>query len=352
MKVIHLQSIVFVLLSSLTAAAHDVDGYLRQDTRRSTLMEQHLIDDSTANQVNKESLFLRKNKHDVKLNNNAVLLKEEEEPRSLLSSWCAPTTPEMWHPNYSAAWNTGGSTLKADCDSPGYSTQLECCQAAYGGQISDACIKGLPTPPTFSPTTAAGAAGKWYAEQGPAWSNGGCTNTIPYPIYATVFFDTQLSCCKGAFGGQMSGACMKGLPNPPTAAPTTTGGVGGKWYADYDTSWPKAGCKNTTPYPIYAGTFYDSQLLCCKGAFAGQPDNACLQKLANPPTAAPTNVADLRHCPQAGILFPTYFRTSALCVICIYVLHTLEYCTSSTRRILMFRTFALPKNRVEIWRDK
>ena len=46
----------------------------------------------------------------------------------------------------------------------------------------------------------------------------------------------------------------------------------------------------------------------------------------------------------------SYFRTSGLCVICNYVLHTLEYCTSSTRRILMFRTFALPKNRVEIWR--
>jgi len=30
------------------------------------------------------------------------------------------------------------------------------------------------------------------------------------------------------------------------------------------------------------------------------------------------------------------FRTSGLCVICNYVLHTLEYCTSSTRRILCF----------------
>jgi len=47
----------------------------------------------------------------------------------------------------------------------------------------------------------------------------------------------------------------------------------------------------------------------------------------------------------------SYFRTSGLCVICNYVLHT-RVCTSSTRRILMFRTFALPKNRVEIWRDK
>jgi len=33
----------------------------------------------------------------------------------------------------------------------------------------------------------------------------------------------------------------------------------------------------------------------------------------------------------------SYFRTSGLCVICNYVLHTLEYCTSSARRILMFR---------------
>jgi len=36
----------------------------------------------------------------------------------------------------------------------------------------------------------------------------------------------------------------------------------------------------------------------------------------------------------------SYFRTSGLCVICNYVLHTLEYCTSSARRILMFRTIS------------
>ena len=40
--------------------------------------------------------------------------------------------------------------------------------------------------------------------------------------------------------------------------------------------------------------------------------------------------------PQAGSLFPTFVCTSGLCVICNYVLHTLEYCTSSTRRILCF----------------
>ena len=47
---------------------------------------------------------------------------------------------------------------KPDCDSPGYTTQLECCQTACGcgGQVSGACIRQLPTSPTDM-------IGKWYA---------------------------------------------------------------------------------------------------------------------------------------------------------------------------------------------
>jgi hypothetical protein len=74
---------------------------------------------------------------------------------------------------------------------------------------------------TSTPSASPAAAGKWYAEQG-TWSIGGCKNTIPYPVYATVFFDNQLACCKGAFDGQTSGACIKGIPNPPTFSPTTS----------------------------------------------------------------------------------------------------------------------------------
>jgi len=187
---------------------------------------------------------------DVKINNYS-----RDQKRYLLSPWCDSTTPEMWHPNFSVAWSGRGCTLKADCDSRGYSTQVECCKGAFGGQMSGACIKGLPNPPTFSPTTAAGASGKWYVDQGGAWSTGGCKNTIPYPTYATVFFDTQLLCCKGAFGGQTSGACINGLPNPPTFSPTTAAGASGKWYVDQGGSWSTGGCKNTIPYPIYATVF-------------------------------------------------------------------------------------------------
>ncbi len=87
---------------------------------------------------------------------------------------------------------------------------------------------GLPNPPTAkpsvapttvapmtkSPTTVAGQDGGWYADYGTTWLIAGCKKTLPKPIYATVFYDTQLKCCKGAFGGQISGACIMGLPNP------------------------------------------------------------------------------------------------------------------------------------------
>jgi hypothetical protein len=182
---------------------------------------------------------------------------------------------------------------------------------------------GLPNPPTAkpsvapttvapttkSPTTVAGQGGGWYADYATAWPNAGCKNTTPLPNYATTFYDTQLACCKAAFGGQTTNACIQGLPNPPTAkpsvapttvapttkSPTTAAGQGGGWYADYGTAWPNAGCKNTTPLPVYATQFYATQLACCKAAFGGQTSNACIQGLPNPPTAkpsvAPTTVA-------------------------------------------------------------
>jgi hypothetical protein len=59
MKLIYLPSIV-LLFSVSTAAARDVDGNLRQDTRRSTLIEQHVIDVDTVLQVDEEPSRLLK----------------------------------------------------------------------------------------------------------------------------------------------------------------------------------------------------------------------------------------------------------------------------------------------------
>ena len=113
---IYLLSIVLVLLSAPNAAARDVDGHLRQDTRRSTLIDkQHLINGDKENQVDEESSsrfikvftnrrlpkWLTEHAVTVKHDNNAVHLEEQEQDdneRELLSPWCDPTTPVEWHP--------------------------------------------------------------------------------------------------------------------------------------------------------------------------------------------------------------------------------------------------------------
>ena len=191
----------------------------------------------------------------------------------------------MWHPDYKTAWNVAGCKYKADCDSPGYDSESKCCNVEFAGQVSGVCIGQLVNP-LDSPNAA-----KWYADYTLVWSFGVCKNTAPYPIYATTFFTTQLECCKSVFPGQTSHACLAGLPNPPTMAPITAGGVGGHWYADYLTAWPIAGCKNTAPFPNHATIFYGSQLDCCKGAYSDQTSEACFKGLLNPPTKSPTKLS-------------------------------------------------------------
>ena len=115
--------------------------------------------------------------------------------------------------NYSQPWPTSGCVQKADCDSPGYADQATCCAAHYGGQTGGDCSNVIATTNQI--------AGKYYADYATPWPTAGCKNTLPHPIYATVFYTTQLECCKGAFGGQKSEACIKGIPtNPPTSTPS------------------------------------------------------------------------------------------------------------------------------------
>ena len=138
----------------------------------------------------------------------------------------------------------------------------------------------------------------WHPNYSVAWIDSGCIQTrdCNSPGYAT-----QLECCKGQYGGQTSGACLAGLPAPPTNAPTNAAGAAAaKWYADYATPWPSAGCKSETPYPIYATYFYDSELACCKGAYGGQDSGACLGGLPNPPTKVPTALPTLKPTSAAG----------------------------------------------------
>ncbi|KAL3782524.1 hypothetical protein ACHAW5_010895, partial [Stephanodiscus triporus] len=271
---------------------------------------------------------------------NVSAVNNVEDERSLQwVPWCWVNNqppPAKYHPVYSAGWNDGFCELSSDCNSPGYDTQLECCNAAFANQGSGACYGGLPDPPTDSPTASptdrptesptpvTGAAVPW------CWVNNQPPPAKYHPVYSAGWndgfcefssdcnspgYDTQLECCKAAFANQGSGACYGGLPDPPTDSPTSsptdsptesptpvptkspvkpapTTGTADFWYPDYSVAWSEGGCSNALPLP-YANIGdrpnYPTQLECCKAAFANQGSGACYGGLPDPPTDSPTS---------------------------------------------------------------
>jgi len=195
-------------------------------------------------------------------------------------------TVAAYHPNYLLPWPQGKCEFAITCNSPGYSTELECCKAAYAGQTDNYCISHLANPPTQHPTKLGGP-DVYYPDYTLDWSDGKCINTTPVPS-GRLTYTSMLGCCKAAYGGQMSMKCIQSLPNPPTGAPTKVGG--GVFYPDYSLPWPEGKCINTTPVPSGRPT-YTTMLACCKGAYGGQMSNACINALPNPPTPSPTKVS-------------------------------------------------------------
>ncbi|EJK73206.1 hypothetical protein THAOC_05193, partial [Thalassiosira oceanica] len=158
------------------------------------------------------------------------------------------------YPDYDSAWSVAGCKNELPLpfnrgDRPEYGTHLECCKNAYGGQTSGQCLSELASPLTTSPTIAGGIGDKWYPDYETAWSEAGCKADLPVPS-GRPNYDTHLECCKGAYGGQTSGKCLSQLASPPTTSPTIAGGIGDKWYPDYDTAWSEAGCKADLPLPF------------------------------------------------------------------------------------------------------
>jgi hypothetical protein len=151
---------------------------------------------------------------------------------------------KTWYANYDTTWINSGCTNTTPLPiyaTTFFTTQLECCKAAFMGQLSGACLIGLPNPttplPTSLPTTSPSYLptstptksltsinpneGKWYANYGTVWINARCRNTLPHPNYATLFFESQLECCKSAHAGQTRGACLNGLRSNSPIIPTT-----------------------------------------------------------------------------------------------------------------------------------
>lgn len=190
---------------------------------------------------------------------------------------------DYWWPDYDTPWadagckNTIPTTFNKN-DRPSYATQLACCKGAYAGQMSGKCLSQLPNPPTLSPT-GAGGLDYWYPDYDTPWDRATCKNDRPLPFLpgGRPTYDTQLACCKGAYGGQISGACVAALPNPPTSSPTPAGGAD-FWYPDYENNnWATAYCKNDLPLPFRIGDrpTFDTQQACCDKSYGGQTSHKC-----------------------------------------------------------------------------
>ncbi|KAL7527404.1 hypothetical protein ACHAXR_001945, partial [Thalassiosira sp. AJA248-18] len=148
--------------------------------------------------------------------------------------------PKQWHPVYAAGWKDGYCRYDVDCDTPGYSTELDCCKRAYVNQISGHCMNTLPSPPTMSPTETGGP-GIYYPDYVTAWDQATCINKRPVPSGRPIY-SNMLACCKSSYRGQMSGKCISMLPNPPTSSPTNSDFEADFWYPMYETAWDQSGC--------------------------------------------------------------------------------------------------------------
>ena len=236
--------------------------------------------------------------------------------------WCwvdGVEPAKKWHPVYAAGWDAGHCEENSDCNAPAYDSELDCCKHVYLNQESGACLGSLPNPPTKTPTSTPtgnpvvaptpptppaptptdGKAGFWYPDYETSdWSMGVCKNDWPLPYENESDrpnYPTQLQCCQAAYGGQMSGACLGSLPNPPTKTPTSaptgspvvtppsptppTDGTAGFWYPDYATNWFDAGCLNTWPLVGFNENDrpkFGTQLECCNQAYSGQTSMACI----------------------------------------------------------------------------
>ena len=70
---------------------------------------------------------------------------------------------------------------------------------------------------------------KWYPSGGSAWTDGFCNFERQCNGNYGQGYSTNLACCKGFFGGQVSGVCLSKLASPPTTSPTISGGLVDFW---------------------------------------------------------------------------------------------------------------------------
>ena len=133
---------------------------------------------------------------------------------------------DVWYPKYDEEWLNGYCTNAAPIPNgrPTYKSELACCQGAYAGQASGACLRELPSPPTSSPT---GEGGFFYPVYGTSgYEKSYCDNAPagvkPWFQVGSTLFVTQVQCCKKWFPNQPGDFCLRREPTFGTISPTVT----------------------------------------------------------------------------------------------------------------------------------
>ena len=78
-----------------------------------------------------------------------------------------------------------------------YGSQLLCCEGAYAGQNSEACLQDIPgyAPPTSAPSVDVLPETTYYVETW-GWPSSTCSNERPLPYYGVHLYDTKEECCE------------------------------------------------------------------------------------------------------------------------------------------------------------
>jgi hypothetical protein len=138
----------------------------------------------------------------------------------------APTTApspdggyEIWYANHDVDWANGYCINKHPAPNGRvvYDSELECCQKAYDGQASGACLQELPSPPTASPVGNDALFFPIFTN----WETGHCDNDPTKITPGTnYFYEDKMECCDKWFKDQSSKFCIKFDPTYGTLSPT------------------------------------------------------------------------------------------------------------------------------------
>jgi hypothetical protein len=173
-------------------------------------------------------------------------------------------TGSKWYPDYNPIWALGACSNISPAPSgrPHYQSQAECCKMAYNGQASGACV-GYTTSIVSKLET-------YYPDYSMSWAEGKCTNAYPAPS-GRPQYNSQQECCEKAYAGQYSGACINDAAVSLAVEESTLD----KFYPDYNPLWSLGVCTNKAPLPS-GRPIYSTQAECCEFAYRGQASGACV----------------------------------------------------------------------------